>query len=168
MKVFNIFIKKPKFTSIYISIWNNFYSFTTKFNFNNLIFIRIFHRSIKIVSLLTSLLCKMRAKLKTLKDMLKYGVYRMLTKKSVIIASQIPTSKWYGYIGESTIADAIMYGQIGSQCSSNRSKRRISEKENLNYICIIKHPQFRLYTLLRIRCTLCPEYSVQCAVLLLV
>ena len=29
-------------------------------------------------------------------------------KKSVIIASQIPTSKWYGYIGESTIADAIM------------------------------------------------------------
>ncbi len=29
-------------------------------------------------------------------------------KKSVIIASQIPTPKWYGYIGESTIADAIM------------------------------------------------------------
>ena len=29
-------------------------------------------------------------------------------KKSVIIASQIPTSKWYDYIGESTIADAIM------------------------------------------------------------
>ena len=29
-------------------------------------------------------------------------------KKSVIISSQIPTSKWYGYIGESTIADAIM------------------------------------------------------------
>ena len=29
-------------------------------------------------------------------------------KKSVIIASQIPTSKLYGYIGESTIADAIM------------------------------------------------------------
>jgi len=29
-------------------------------------------------------------------------------KKSVIIASQIPISKWYGYIGESTIADAIM------------------------------------------------------------
>ncbi len=29
-------------------------------------------------------------------------------KKSVIIASQIPTSKLYDYIGESTIADAIM------------------------------------------------------------
>ena len=36
-------------------------------------------RSIKIVSLLTSLLFKMRAKLKTSKDKLKYGVYRMLT-----------------------------------------------------------------------------------------
>jgi len=29
-------------------------------------------------------------------------------KKSVIIASQLPVSKWYEYIGESTIADAIM------------------------------------------------------------
>ncbi len=29
-------------------------------------------------------------------------------KKSVIITSQLPVSKWYEYIGESTIADAIM------------------------------------------------------------
>lgn len=29
-------------------------------------------------------------------------------KKSIIIASQLPVSKWYEYIGESTIADAIM------------------------------------------------------------
>lgn len=29
-------------------------------------------------------------------------------KKSVIISSQIPTSKWHDYIGETTIADAIM------------------------------------------------------------
>jgi DNA replication protein DnaC len=29
-------------------------------------------------------------------------------KKSVIITSQLPISKWYEYIGESTIADAIM------------------------------------------------------------
>lgn len=29
-------------------------------------------------------------------------------KKSLIIASQLPVSKWYEYIGESTIADAIM------------------------------------------------------------
>jgi DNA replication protein DnaC len=29
-------------------------------------------------------------------------------KKSVIIASQLPVSKWYEYIVESTIADAIM------------------------------------------------------------
>jgi len=29
-------------------------------------------------------------------------------KKSVIITSQLPIAKWYEYIGESTIADAIM------------------------------------------------------------
>lgn len=29
-------------------------------------------------------------------------------KKSVIITSQLPVAKWYDYIGESTIADAIM------------------------------------------------------------
>jgi DNA replication protein DnaC len=29
-------------------------------------------------------------------------------KKSVIITSQLPINKWHEYIGESTIADAIM------------------------------------------------------------
>jgi DNA replication protein DnaC len=29
-------------------------------------------------------------------------------KKSVIITSQLPVPKWHEYIGESTIADAIM------------------------------------------------------------
>ncbi len=29
-------------------------------------------------------------------------------KKSVIISSQLPVTKWYEYIGEPTIADAIM------------------------------------------------------------
>ena len=30
------------------------------------------------------------------------------TKKSVIIASQLPIAKWYDYIGDPTLADAIM------------------------------------------------------------
>lgn len=29
-------------------------------------------------------------------------------RKSVIIASQLPISKWYDYIGDPTLADAIM------------------------------------------------------------
>jgi DNA replication protein DnaC len=33
---------------------------------------------------------------------LRYG------KRSTIITSQLPVSKWYEYIGDSTIADAIM------------------------------------------------------------
>lgn len=41
-----------------------------------------------------------RALLQILED--RYGI------KSIIIASQLPIAKWYEYIGESTISDAIM------------------------------------------------------------
>ena len=35
-------------------------------------------------------------------------------KKSVIIASQLPVDKWYDYIAEATLADAIMDRLVNS------------------------------------------------------
>jgi len=54
-------------------------------------------------------------------------------RKSVIVTSQLPVSKWYAYINESTIADAIMDRLCANAHRielKGESLRRKSKKEN--------------------------------------
>ena len=50
-------------------------------------------------------------------------------KKSIIITSQLPVVKWYDFIAEPTLADAIMDRLAGN--AHNRIKRRITKKEKV-------------------------------------
>ena len=43
-------------------------------------------------------------------------------KKSVIIASQLPVDKWYDYIAEATLADAIMDRLVKSDTCNHANK----------------------------------------------
>lgn len=51
---------------------------------------------------------------------------------STIITSQLPLSKWHGYIGEPTIADAILDRLVHSayKCELKGDSRRKTQKKN--------------------------------------
>jgi len=52
-------------------------------------------------------------------------------KKSMIITSQLPVGNWYEYIGESTIADAIM-DRLSGNAHRFDLKGKSLRKKNIN------------------------------------
>jgi DNA replication protein DnaC len=59
-------------------------------------------------------------------------------KQATVITSQLPVSKWYEYIGEPTIADAVMdrilqkAHRIELKGESMRKRTKTEKKENVN------------------------------------
>lgn len=100
-------------------------------------------------------------------------------KKSRIIASQLPIDKWYEYIGDPTLADAIMDRLIynaykielkgpsmrerGAKTQAKRAKkaRAVLNKFNkiIKQIITFKKPFFTLVNLNRIGWSISPDYT---------
>ncbi|MDD4760299.1 MAG: ATP-binding protein [Bacteroidaceae bacterium] len=50
-------------------------------------------------------------------------------RKSVIIASQLPSNKWYNYIGDSTLADVIMDRLVSNANKIVLKRKSIRQKK---------------------------------------
>lgn len=67
-----------------------------------------------IINLCQLLLCKTNTLIRESHIYFRYAVFDSIPgkeryeRKSVIIASQLPINNWYDYIGDPTLADAIM------------------------------------------------------------